>query len=345
MGKILEKKKRGCLMQTEKRSFSPRTDLAIEIGAQLQNERTDTSLEGIKIITKEHETYPITTTHVKILDEKGAQLMGKPIGNYFTTECVMMQENAPEAHQAIIGILAEQLQLLLRQFRAEKVLVVGLGNRFATPDRLGPDVSGKVLVTRHLHAQAPEALKGELHELSSLTPGVMGLTGIETSEIIKGVVQHVKPDCIIAIDALGARHIERVNTTIQMSDTGISPGAGVGNKRKQITKEHIGVPVIAIGVPTVVDAVTLVNDTLDELLKNMLEHTESKPFYKMLETLSEAEKRTMIEEVLLPNMGNMFVTPKDIDETMGYLSEIITNAINIAVHPGIELSDINKYTY
>lgn len=328
-------------------NWSPRTDLAIEIGALLKEDKPeDYQIEGVEILTKENEAFGITTTHVKVKDDKGAQNMGKPIGNYITIECQGIKDNDPEIHEEVIKVLAEELKKILPNKKEKNnILVVGLGNRFATPDTLGPNVAGKVLVTRHLNQAMPEQIDDSVCNLSSLIPGVMGLTGIETSEIIKGVAENIKPDCIVAIDALGARNAKRINTTIQISDTGISPGAGIGNKRKQLNEETMGCPVIAIGVPTVVDAATLVNDTLDHLIFAMLQEAEHSPFYEMLKELSDREKYALIKEVLFPLVGDLFVTPKDIDEVVEYLTNIISNGINIAVHPGITLQDINKYTY
>ncbi|MGL4344082.1 MAG: GPR endopeptidase [Cellulosilyticaceae bacterium] len=329
--------------------FYPRTDLAIEIGAQLKvdegSDQEDYEIEGVKIETTYEEAHQIEITHVKIENHVGEENMGKPIGNYITVECQAMKDNDPDAHIAVIEAVSRELKKLLPPGKDKHILVVGLGNRYATPDTLGPKVSGKVLVTRHLKQHAPEAIDDSVCELSSLTPGVMGLTGIETSEIIQGVVQNVKPDCIIAIDALAARNIKRINATIQISDTGIAPGAGVGNKRKQLNQETVGCPVIAIGVPTVIDAATLVHDTLDHLIQNMLREAEHSPFYDMLKDLSEQEKYGIIREILIPQVGNLFVTPKDIDEIIEYLTNIIFNSINIAAHPGITPKDINKYSY
>lgn len=347
MVKILEDiTKRGELMEENIDNWSPRTDLAVEIGALLkENKPNDYQIEGVEINTDCNQEFDITTTHVKILDETGAQNMGKPIGNYITIECTGIKDNDPDVHKEVINILSKELKEILPHKEKNNILVVGLGNRFATPDTLGPNVAGKVLVTRHLSTQMPEQIDESVCNLSSLIPGVMGLTGIETSEIIKGVAANIKPDCIIAIDALGARNAKRINTTIQISDTGISPGAGVGNKRKQLNVETVGCPVIAIGVPTVVDAATLVNDTLDHLISAMLQEAEPSPFYNMLKELSDKEKYSLIKEVLFPVVGDLFVTPKDIDEVVEYLTNIIANGINIAVHPGITLEDINKYTY
>lgn len=333
-------------MENQNTTWSPRTDLALEIGMQIKsNQNGNEEIEGVDISTSKHPSYDIITTYVHIHNEKGMETMGKPKGHYITIEAPAMKENDPDAHKCIIEILANEIKQLLPKKEKPHVMVVGLGNRLATPDRLGPDVSSKVLVTRHIHQQVPEAIDESVGELSSLTPGVMGLTGIETSEIIKGVVSQVKPDCIIAIDALAARHIKRINATIQVTNTGISPGAGVGNKRKQLNEETVGCPVIAIGVPTVIDTATLVNDTMNQLVDGMLQNAPNDTFYNMLKEVSKQEKYEMFRDILAPQMGNLFVTAKDIDEIMDYLGRIIFNSINIAIHPGIHSTDINKYVY
>lgn len=329
-------------------NWSPRTDLALEVSHTLkENQVDDYEIPGVTLRTQVHEVHPITVTEVVIKDQIGEEQMGKPKGHYITVESPTIKENDPEAHQAVIEEVAKALASVLPQKNKKdlEVLVIGLGNRFATPDTLGPKVANKVLVTRHLSVKTPEAIDESVCKLSSLAPGVMGLTGIETAEIISGVAEHVKPDCIIAIDALAARSASRINSTIQIADTGISPGAGVGNCRKELNKESMGCTVIAIGVPTVVDTTTLVADTFDTLLQSMLKEAEHSPFYDMLKELTEQEKHQLIRENIFPEMANLFVTPKDIDEVMEYLTNIIANAINIAVHPGITMKDINKYTY
>ncbi|OON96845.1 MAG: GPR endopeptidase [Epulopiscium sp. Nele67-Bin005] len=333
-------------MEKETLKFTPRTDLAIEIGALLKEEHDDDNyeIEGVQIDTN---TQPVfKKTHITILNEAGASAMGKPVGHYITLESQELKENDPEAHKKIIQEVSETIKSLLPKTKETlNVLVVGLGNRQATPDTLGPYVTDKVLVTRHIAQFVPEAIDESVCHLSSIAPSVMGLTGVETSEIVKGVASHIKPDCIIAIDALGSRSASRINTTIQISNTGISPGAGIGNKRKQLNEETVGCPVIAIGVPTVVDAATLVNDTMDCLIENMMMETDNNALLNMLNDLGQQEKYSLIQEVITPVMGNLFVTPKDIDEVIVYLGNVIANAINIAVHPGITINDVNKYRY
>ncbi|WP_054742365.1 GPR endopeptidase [Cellulosilyticum ruminicola] len=329
-------------------SFHPRTDLAIEISDALRLDKDeDYQIPGVQVDTKSLEDGKITVTRVRVLDETGEESMGKPKGYYITIESKSIKENDPPMHEKVIDVLSQAIHSLLpkKKETALSVLVIGLGNRFATPDTLGPKVANKVFVTRHIAVRAPEALEDSLCHLSSLAPGVMGLTGIETAEIIRGVAENVKPDCIIAIDALAARSASRINATIQVTDTGISPGAGVGNCRKPLNEETLGCKVIAIGVPTVVDTATLLSDALGELIKSMLKQAEHSPLYDMLKDLSEKEQYELIRETLYPEIRDLFVTPKEIDEIIEYLASIIANAINIGVHPGMTLEDINKYTY
>ncbi len=329
-------------------SFHPRTDLAIEISDALRLDKDeDYQIPGVQVDTKSLEEDKIKITRVRVLDKIGEESMGKPKGDYITIESQCIKENDPPMHEKVIEVLAEAVKSLLPDKVGPdlSVLVIGLGNRFATPDTLGPKVANKVFVTRHIAIRAPEALEDSLCHLSSLAPGVMGLTGIETAEIIRGVAENVKPDCIIAIDALAARSAARINATIQVTDTGISPGAGVGNCRKELNEATLGCKVIAIGVPTVVDTATLLSDALGELIKAMLKQAEHSPLYDMLKDLSEKEQYELIRETLYPEIRDLFVTPKEIDEIIEYLASIIANGINIGVHPAMSLKDINKYTY
>lgn len=332
----------------EKSHFYPRTDLAIEISDALKLDQSkEYQIPGVEISEKSVEDGEIKVTRVRILDEEGAHQMGKPKGDYITIECPGIKQNNPSLHEKVIDILAQSLTSLLPKAKNEalNVLVIGLGNRFATPDTLGPKVANQVFVTRHIALKAPELIEDDVAHLSSFAPSVMGLTGIETAEIIRGIADNVKPDCIIAIDALAARHISRVNATIQISDTGISPGAGVGNKRKELNEETVGCKVIAVGVPTVVDTATLVSDTLNQIVSLMVKEAEHSPIFDMLSEVSEQDHYQLVKEALGDEVEELFVTPKEIDEVMEYLSSIISNGINIAVHPCMTLEDINKYTY
>jgi len=312
-----------------------RTDLALEM-----HESQEGELSGVEITTEEDDG--ITVTWVEITDETGATAMGKPIGNYITLESQAMKFGDTEAHEEIAKILAAKLGRLHNLNENATILVVGLGNRNVTPDSLGPRICDKILVTRHLGEDVPDELKGKLRAVSALAPGVMGITGIETAEIIRGVTEKISPDLVIAIDALAARSTARINATIQMSDAGVSPGAGLGNRRMAINSETMGVPVIAVGVPTVVDAATLVDDTMDKMLSEMAQSLpQGNEFFAMLDAMQEGERYALIKEILMHD--NMFVTPKDVDAVIYRLVNIIANALNIALHPGITTDDLNRY--
>ena len=326
-------------------SFSIRTDLAIEARELAQQEAKQADhLEGIAVKTEENPDYFLT--HVEIHSEKGSQLMGKPMGNYITLEAEKLKENDAECHEKIIKVLAENIRSLAQFDEESCILVAGLGNWNITPDALGPKVVSKILVTRHLQGTLPEEIEETVRPVAAVSPGVMGITGIETGEILKGIVERLHPSLLIAIDALAARRSNRINAAIQLSDTGISPGAGVGNKRMMLDQESLGIPVIAIGVPTVVDAATLVNDTMDRILEEMMQQTEKgSAFFQTLQSLEQEEKYQMIADILGPYTGNMFVTPKEVDAVVDRLANIIANSINIAIHPGVTMNDINKYTF
>jgi spore protease len=328
-----------------KRKIRPNfyTDLALENCEVLQNDFCE-ELNGVEINVEKDEAQGITVTWVKITGAKGAETMGKPAGNYITLESAAMKEPDPAAHEAISKILARKLGKLHPLPKDACILVAGLGNWQVTPDALGPQVCEKILVTRHLQEAMPSELQGRVRAVSALRPGVMGLTGIETAEIILGVSRRVRPDLIIAVDALAARRTARINTTIQISDTGINPGAGLGNKRTPVNRETVGVPVIAIGVPTVVDAATLINDAMDGILR-VLSHSApgGESLFSPMEDMEGGERYALIKEVLDPEAGNMFVTPKEVDAVIARLAHIIANALNMALHPGVTAEDVNRY--
>jgi spore protease len=299
-------------------------------------------IDGVTVEIEEDEDKGITVTWVRIVNANGSRAMGRPVGNYVTIESQAMRRNDVDAHEEVAKVLARKLGKLKPLDKDAVVLVVGLGNWQVTPDALGPKVCAKLLITRHISEDAiPDELKGKVRAVSALAPGVMGITGIETGEIIKGVADRIKPDVVIAIDALAARSSSRINATVQMTDTGVSPGAGMGNKRMMLNEETLGVPVVGLGVPTVVDAATLVNDAMDAVLTTMAhEFPKGEAFYNMLTELQEEDKYSLIRGIL---PENMFVTPKDIDAVVNRLANIIANALNMALHPGIDASDINRY--
>ncbi len=311
-----------------------RTDLAVESREMHLENNNVTSLEGTEV----QEDGPVT--RVKILTNKAATLLNKEIGNYITIDVPRDTFDTQEGYEELCKITATELKSLIHLKKDDTVLVVGLGNRNITPDSLGPQVTEGLLVSRHLIAYMPEEIDQRLVPLCAISPGVLGITGIETSEIIKGVTEKVRPSLIIAVDALCSRKMERINTTIQISDTGIIPGGGIGNKRNAINKETMGVPVISMGVPTVVDAGTIASDVIDLLLKGMSSQA-SPQLYKVLKTVEDFDKVSLISEVLTP--GEFIVTPKEIDTDIKNISSVIANGINIAVHEGIGLDDIDKY--
>ncbi|RDY23985.1 GPR endopeptidase [Romboutsia maritimum] len=310
-----------------------RTDLALEAREMYQEDQNSGEIPGVEIETKELDK--CTVTKVEIIDEQGSKIMNKGIGKYVTLESNLMKFDDDESREEIITYLKDELVDILGSDKTKKTLVIGLGNWNITSDALGPKSVSKTLVTRHIFKNYNKDYDDDFTEVSGLSPGVMGLTGIETSEIVKSIVDKIKPDRVIAIDALASRKMERVNSTIQVSTAGIAPGGGVGNKRKALNKDYLGVDVIAIGVPTVVDAATLTNDVLDLAIDNLISQSEeSENFYNMLKKLKEEEKYQLIKDSLDPYDKNLIVTPKDIDETIENLSIIISEGLNRSLHPG-----------
>ncbi|HCU2818349.1 TPA: GPR endopeptidase [Clostridioides difficile] len=313
--------------------ISVRTDLALEASEMCEKSQEGSSIPGVKIETKELENCIVTK--VEVIDRQGAEIMNKDIGKYITLESNLMKFDDDESREEMISYLKEELVDIFGQDKNKKTLVIGLGNRNITSDALGPKSVSKTLVTRHLFKNYNKDYDDDFTEVSALSPGVMGVTGIETSEIVKSLVEKIKPDRVVAIDALASRKMERVNSTIQISTAGISPGGGVGNTRKSLTKETLGVDVIAIGVPTVVDAATLTIDVLDMAIDNLIAQSEeTESFYEMLKKLKEEEKYHLIKDSLDPYDKNLIVTPKDIDDTIENLSIIISEGLNRSLHPG-----------
>ena len=315
--------------------YNIRTDLALEEKERFESDQVE--VQGVVLEEEYDKEREIRVTTVRIETENGAKTMGKPVGTYLTIEAPNLSSPDEGIHREVSEELAKYLievrEKIIPEIEQDKeVLVIGLGNRQATPDALGPYVADNLNVTRHIVKEYGKyaALEEMNCVVSAIVPGVMAQTGMETAEIIKGVVRETKPDLLIVIDALAARNSRRLNRTIQIADTGINPGSGVGNYRNAITKETIGVPVIAIGVPTVVDAVTIVSDTMENLL-SALETSESlKGVGLVLGGYSEAEKYELIKELIAPNLNSMFMTPKDIDETVKRLSYTISEGLNLA---------------
>lgn len=295
-----------------------RTDLALEAHESVQNtgNYSHQPIHGVQVEEFHHEESNTQITRVLITTKNGARAIGKPMGSYITIEAPEMAEPDEGYHKKISQELSEQLKNLLPALHEEKsILVVGLGNREVTADALGPCVIDNLCITRHIIQEYGKAAynKPYVHSVSSLSPGVMAKNGMETSEIIKGVIDQTQPDLLLVIDALAARNIKRLNSTIQLTDTGIHPGSGVGNHRNGLTRESLGLPVIAIGVPTVVDAATIVRSALESV----------NPGEKILDFENPRTQKTFQE------LNNMFVTNKDIDATIKRLSFTISEALNM----------------
>ncbi len=315
--------------------YSIRTDLALEQKERFESDNVE--VQGVTLEEEYDEEREIRMTRVVIKTEKGAKTMGKPVGTYITLEAPNLAVPDEDYHREISEELSEIMKGLIKVEKPEyNVLVIGLGNRQVTPDALGPYVADNLVVTRHIIKEYGKYAMGEekVNMVSAIVPGVMGQTGMETLEIVKGVVEETKPDFAIAIDALAARNSKRLNRTIQIADTGINPGSGVGNHRSGLTQETLGIPVLAIGVPTVVDAATIVNDTMENLLAALETSDMLKGVGVVLQGYNATEKYELIKELISPHLNGMFVTPKDIDETIKRISFTISEALNILFASG-----------
>ena len=291
-----------------------RTDLALETTERFAEENTE--IRGVEVHEEYDEEKDVRTTVVKIVTENGAKSMGRPQGTYITIEAPELSTPDEDYHREISEEISTHLRKLIDLEKEKSVLVIGLGNAAITADALGPQVVDNLLMTRHIIKEyGLRGIKHEkMHRISGIAPGVMAQTGMETAEIVQGIVSETKPDVVVAIDALAARSVRRLSRTIQITDTGIHPGSGVGNHRNGLTEENLQVKVIGIGVPTVVDAATIVHDSMAHLL----------------DTLEETEQKEFLDEMITPNLYSMFVTPKDVDETIKYLSFTISEGLNIA---------------
>ncbi|WP_017414436.1 GPR endopeptidase [Clostridium tunisiense] len=320
---------------------SVRTDLALE-AREYYTEKNNTDVPGIKV--NEFSEGKVRISRVEVVNDEGERIIGKPKGTYVTLEFPEFVHYDGESIDEVSRSVAKELSPLVKLQDSMTALVVGLGNWNITPDAVGPKVVSKIMVTRHLKEYVPDSIDEGVRPVCAIAPGVLGITGMETGEIIRGIVEKIKPNLVICIDALASRKTQRVNRTIQIGNTGISPGAGIGNKRMELSEKTLGIPVLAIGIPTVVDAGTLANDTIDLVIDELSQQaTTGGPFYKMLRELDRNEKQRLIQEVLDPDLGSLVVTPKDIDKVIESVSRIIANGINIALQPALTLDDINKY--
>ncbi|SHH78933.1 spore protease [Sporobacter termitidis DSM 10068] len=298
--------------------WTKRTDLAVE-AKEIWKESAEktTELKGVKSRDTEDNGFKITT--VEILDDEGAQALNKPVGTYITMEIDKLVRREDNAFTLGAETLGRQIAEIMKLGDGDSVLVVGLGNDAITPDAIGPQTAKNTMVTRHLVEKMPEEF-GSVRRVSVLVSGVLGTTGIESAEFIKAVAERLKPNQVIVVDALASRKLARVCRTVQLADTGIVPGSGVGNSRAAISKETLGVPVTAIGVPTVVDAGTLAADLAEQ-----------------------AGAKDLNPEDLSQFGGSMIVTPKEIDNNVSDISKLIGYGINLALHKDLEIEDINMF--
>ena len=311
---------------------SVRTDLAIEAHESLGRPE----IPGVHV-EEERGAADIAITRVRVAGEEGSRRLGKPPGRYVTVESKNLRRHDPEHARKVGEAVSHEIAAFLDEGE-RAILVVGLGNWNATPDALGPRVVGQVLVTRHLQRLLGEATDEGFRTVSALAPGVLGLTGIETSEIVQGVVDRTRPDVVAAVDSLAASNIERIGTTVQISDTGIHPGSGIGTGRGGLTRETLGTRVLAVGVPTVVHAMTLARNAVQGV-KSRLGQTQGAS--ERLEELSDDPG--LLKELLGDSFGSLVVTPKEIDVMIRDLSHIVAGALNTAFHRDVDLGEFALY--
>lgn len=313
-----------------------RTDMADERVDVYKRVHNLSEIDGIKV--ENSSDNGVVTTIVDVLNKNGEEAVKKKQGKYITIEIKDFEYIEENDKERIQNELSENIKLLIGEDSAKSIMVVGLGNIAVTPDALGPKVVQNVEITRHLLNYAKELVEPGTREVSAISPGVLGTTGIETSEIIHSVVSKVKPDILVVIDSLASGSIHRVGCTIQLSNTGITPGAGVRNKRDALDKETLGIPVIAIGVPTVVDMATITNEAIDKMIEKTKSeinefnssNVNQENFLKSLKVFEDETRYDMIANVL--DTQNYIVTPKEVDELISKMSEIIANGINISVN-------------
>jgi len=354
--------------------FQVRTDLAREAHDLAREKRTDGSaVPGVRI--EEDEDRGIRVSWIWVENDEGSRELGKKPGTYLTLEVPGLRSKDSKLQHRVAVRFAEEFGRFLKETGVSddaKVLIVGLGNWNVTADALGPFVVKHIMVTRHLFELMPEQVEEGYRPVSAVSPGVLGITGIETSEIVHGIVEKTRPDLVIAIDSLASRSLTRVNTTIQVADSGINPGSGVGNRRKALTKETLGVPVIAVGVPTVVDAVTIVHDTLNlalsylkremgkeksghpldpvnlpdlrELEEQEITQEMRSRFLGLIGGLSPEEKRQLIHEVLTPLGQNLIVTPKEVDAFVADIGKVVADGLNCALHEAVTIENVSAHT-
>lgn len=307
-----------------------RTDLAFEA-----NESLAQKVEGVKLSTKNFSHGEVV--ELDIVDDETEKAVGKKKGKYITYETKSLKSLDTKSRNEVIEILSQSIKSI-SNLKREKILVVGLGNRNITADALGPKTLDKIKVTRQFFKAYNKEYDDDYNEVAILEPGVLGTTGIETINTIVGVVEKIKPTLLIIIDALASRKMRRLCSVVQITDAGIEPGSGIGNMQGSLNKETVGIKVIAIGIPTVVDTATIVNDTIEMMEETLKDKTDDVgSIMGILSDLEYDEKHAFIKEILSPMYGESIVTPSAVDEVIESLSEILGESINKAIHPGYEI--------
>ena len=310
--------------------YNFRTDLASERRDIYQKaNNVEGQINGVEMEQEEIDEN-LRVERVKITNEEGEKAIGKPVGSYVTVDIRGLKIAQEEELEKAATVVSRELGKIIDNHidKQGEILVVGLGNIYVTPDSLGPKVINDIEVTRHIINYLPQYVEEGTRMVSAISPGVLGTTGIETVEILKGIVDNINPKLLIVIDALASRSIERISSTVQISDTGIVPGAGVGNTRSEISKNSLGIPVVAIGIPTVVETAVLVNDSLDLFIEKLQEEAKSNDY---LNRLKEEDNYEEIKEALIPKEYNLIVTPKEIDELIENMTKIVATGINQSV--------------
>lgn len=306
-----------------------RTDMAVERRDLYRKANNiEDEIDGIEC--EEECVDDIKITRVNITNKNGEDALRKPIGNYITIDVKKIHNIEPEKEDKIVEVLSNEIVKIVDKHikKDEEIMIVGLGNLYSTPDSLGSRVVNEIEITRHIKIYLPQYIDENTRSISAISPGVLGTTGIESAEIIKGIVEKVKPKMIIAIDSLCSKSVSRINKSIQISDTGIVPGGGVGNARDELSEKSLGIPVISIGVPTVVEMASITNDCLDLFIEDLQNKAESN---EVLNKLKDEDNYEKIREALVPNDYNFIVTPKEIDDLIDSMKDILSRGLNKAL--------------
>ncbi len=303
-----------------------RTDLAMESVGDGQE-----GLEGVVI--DRQQLGEIDRTRIVIESRRAAEALSRPCGEYITLSCGSLSRCDANNRQRLIQLIAQAVRAMLP--KDGQVLVVGLGNRYVTADALGSRVVEKLLVTRHLREALAQEMLGKLRGVSAIAPGVLGLTGIETAEVCRGLVEHIKPAAVIAIDALAAYESARICTTVQITDTGIEPGSGVGNHRLGLTQDTLGVKVIAVGIPMVVYASTIARDAVVNLMDD----------FGLLDDMHETAADMLLRKVSESYLGEMVVTPREIDDMVLSVADLLGEGLNRALHPHLDSETLHTFLH